>query len=205
MFQWDKYSGVNNDILAAGGISGVMVTGVSQDGSTFASAQVSIENAEARINAARDEFCEMMTKINEHLAEFIPGTYNLKEIPEFHFEPLSIEGKKALREKCTELWKEGTVSTRTMMKTNGYSIEVESKLRQQEASDGTDELLMPREVLVKEDAASISTSNSTDNNKKNGRPKLDNSDRKSDPEASSRGRQPKPSNPSGSEPQDDTG
>lgn len=205
LFQWDKYSGVNNDILASGGISGVMVTGISQDGSTFASAQVSIENAEARINAARDEFCEMMTKINERLAEFIPGTYNLKEIPEFHFEPLSIEGKKALREKCTELWKEGAVSTRTMMKTNGYSIEVESKLRQQEASDGTDELLMPREVLVQEDTAPTSTSNSTDNNKKSGRPKLDNSDRKSDPEASSRGRQPKPSRPEGSEPQDDTG
>ena len=41
------------------------VTGVSEDGSTFASAQVSTQTAEARINSMRDEFCEMMTKINK--------------------------------------------------------------------------------------------------------------------------------------------
>lgn len=195
LFQWDKYREVNNDILSAGGVSGVMVTGVSEDGSTFASAQVSIENAEARINAARDEFCEMMTKINERLTEFIPGTYNLKEIPEFNFQPLTIEGKKALREVCTQLWEKGVVSTRTMMETNGYSIEVESKLRAQEAKDGMDETLAPRGTL--------NTNNSSDSSEgRTGRPTEDNTDRKSDPEASARGRQPKPSNPDGSEAQD---
>lgn len=192
LFQWDKYREVNNDILSAGGVSGVMVTGVSEDGSTFASAQVSIENAEARINSARDEFCEMMNKINERLTEFIQGIYNLKEIPQFKFQPLTIEGKKALREKCVELWEKGVISTRTMMETNGYSIEKESKAREQESKDGLDETLAPRETLA---------SNNSDNSQ-NGRPTLDDSDRKSDPEASARGRQPKPSNTDGSEPQE---
>jgi len=192
LFQWDKYRNVNNDILSAGGISGVLVTGISEDGSTFASAQVSTQTAEARINSIRDEFCEMMTKINARLAEFIPGTYNLKEIPEFHFQPLSMEGKKALREKAIELWEKGAVSTRHMMETNGYSIEVERKNRETEASDGTDDILFPREVMV---SATTEINNTTN---KVGRPEKDETERTSDPEAAVRGKQPKPSNPEGS-------
>lgn len=190
LFQWDKYRSVNNDILSAGGISGVMVTGVSEDGSTFASAQVSTQTAEARINSMRDEFCEMMTKINKRLAEVIPGTYNLKETPEFHFQPLSIEGKKALREKAIELWEKGAISQDTMMNTQGYSLEVERKKREKEKSDGTDEIMAPRDISYAQ------TDNSTTN--KVGRPELDNDERTSDPEAALRGKQPKPSNSDGS-------
>lgn len=187
LFQWDKYKGVNNDILAAGGISAVLVTGVSDDGSTFASAQVSTQTAEARINAVRDEFCDMMTKINKRLAEEIPGTYNLKDIPEFHFQPLSMEGKKALREKALELWQKGVISTDTMSKSQGYSLEVERDKRQKEKTDGTDETMVPRELY-----------NTQNNNENVGRPELDNDERTSDPESAVRGREPKPSNPEGS-------
>lgn len=188
LFQWDKYKQVNNDILSAGGISGVLVSGISEDGSTFASAQVSMQTAEARINAARDEFCEMMTQINKRLAEEIPAAYNLKDIPEFHFAPLSMEGKKALREACNELWKNGVISTQTMMETNGYSIDVEKERREKEASDGTDDTMSSRD---QKDA-------DTSSDKKQGRPELDDSERKSDPDAAQRGKQPKPSSPEGS-------
>ena len=187
LFQWDKYRGVNRDILSAGGISEVMVTGVSDDGSAFSAAQISTETAEARINAMRDEFCEMMNKINKRLTEFIPGTYNLKETPEFHFQPLSIEGKKALRETALALWEKGVVSTDHMLKTHGYSIDVEKENRQKEKSDGTDEILISRESTVVEQS-----------NENVGRPEIDDSDRKSDPASSERGKQPKPSNPEGS-------
>ena len=195
LFQWDKYRDVNKDILSAGGISGIIVSGVSEDGSTFASAQVSMETAETRINAARDEFCEMMTKINERLTEYIPGTYNLKEIPEFHFQPLSMEGKKALRDKCLELWKEGMVSTKHMMSTHGYSLEMEKQQREKEAQDGTNEVMTPRDTKQSENTESDTQ----------GRPKMDDSERKSDPSSSESGRQPKPSNKDGSEKQDDSG
>ena len=187
LFQWDKYKQVNNDILSAGGISGVLVSGISEDGSTFASAQVSMQTAEARINAARDEFCEMMTQINKRLAEEIPATNNLKDIPEFHFAPLSMEGKKALREACNELWKNGVVSTQTMMETNGYSIDVEKERREKEASDGTDKTMSARDQKA-----------DTSSENKQGRPELDDSERKSDPDAAQRGKQPKPSSPEGS-------
>lgn len=192
LFQWDKYRNVNNDILSAGGISGVLVTGVSEDGSTFASAQVSIETAEARINAIRDEFCDMMTQINKRLADVIPGTYNLKETPEFHFQPLSMEGKKALREKAVELWEKGVISTGHMLNTQGYSIEVERENREKEKSDGTDKVMVPREV-----SNAQYVDNSTVNNKV-GRPEMDNDERTSDPENALTGKQPKPSSPEGS-------
>ena len=45
VFEYDKYKGVNSDILSAGGISGIIVSGRSEDGSTFASAQVSMQTA----------------------------------------------------------------------------------------------------------------------------------------------------------------
>ncbi len=199
LFQWNKYKDVNNDILSAGGVSGVIVSGVSEDGSTFASAQVSMQTAETRINAARDEFCEMMTKINERLTEFMQGTYNLKEIPEFRFQPLTMEGKKTLREKCVELWSKGVISTKTMMKTQGYSVEVEKTQREKESSDGTDEVLSVR--ATKAESKSEGSSEETTQ----GRPTLDDSERKSDPSKSETGRQPKPSSPEGSEKQEDSG
>jgi hypothetical protein len=190
LFQWDKYRGVNKDILSAGGISEIMVTGVAEDGSTFSTAQVSTQTAEARINSARDEFCEMMTKINKRLAESIPGTYNLKETPEFHFQPLSIEGKKALRENAFTLWDKGVISTSHMLEIQGYSAEVERENRENEKKDGTDKVFVPRDIEYNQ---------TTENeNSKVGRPEMDESERTSDPSSSETGKEPKPSNPEGS-------
>jgi len=58
MFSDDKYSDVNAEILSAGGISGIIVSGRAEDGSNFASAQVSMQTAAIRIKQARDNFCE---------------------------------------------------------------------------------------------------------------------------------------------------
>lgn len=186
LFQWDKYRDVNNDILAAGGVSGIIVSGISQDGSTFASAQISMQTAEARINDAREKFCELMNRINERLTELIPGTYNLKEVPEFKFMPLSMEGKKALREACKELWSDGTISTRTFLETYGYSVDKEVERRKEEAEE-IDVVLAPRDE-----------NNTQEESEDVGRPEVDDSDRKSDPDSADRSKQPKPSNPDGS-------
>lgn len=186
LFQWPKYKEVNNDILSAGGISGVVVSGVSTDGATFATAQVSMQVAEARINAVRDEFCELMNKINERLTEVIDGTYNLKDVPKFNFAPLSMEGRKSLREACSALWQQGVVSTKTMLEAHGYSLDQEKRQREKEQEDGTDEIMKARQ------SAASNSSNDV------GRPELDDSERTSDPESSERGKMPKPSSPEGS-------
>lgn len=190
LYQWDKYRDVNNDILAAGGVSGIVVTGVSQDGSTFASAQISMQTAEARINDAREKFCELMNRVNERLTEIIPGTYNLKEIPAFKFMPLNMEGKKALREACKELWQKGVVSTKTFLDTFGYSIDKEVEQRKEE-SEKIDEVLVSRDGSpAEEDTGKV------------GRPEMDETERTSDPDAANRSKQPKPSNEDGSMPND---
>lgn len=49
MFDHDKYREVNSEILSAGGISGIIVSGRAEDGSNFASAQVSMQTAAMRI------------------------------------------------------------------------------------------------------------------------------------------------------------
>ena len=185
LYQWDKYRDVNNDILSAGGISGIIVSGVSQDGSTFASAQISMQTAEARINDAREKFCELMNRVNERLTEVIPGTYNLKEIPEFRFQPLDMSGKKALREACKELWTKGVVSTKSLLDAYGYSLDKEVEQRKEEAEE-TDAILVDR------------TKTETTENNGAGRPELDETERTSDPEKSETGKQPKPSNEDGS-------
>jgi hypothetical protein len=191
LFQWDKYRDLNNDILSAGGVSGIIVSGISQDGSTFASAQISMQTAEARINDARDKFCELMNRINERLTELIPGTYNLKEIPEFKFMPLTMDGKKALRENCKDLWTKGVVSTRTYLDTFGYSVDKEVERRKEE-SEEIDEVLTSRESWAVQ----------SEQNEGGGRPEVDESDRKSDPDSANRSKQPKPSAPEGSMPDD---
>jgi hypothetical protein len=189
LFQWDKYKDVNNNILSAGGISGILVSGVSEDGSTFASAQVSMNTAAARIDSARDEFCELMTQINERLKQDIVGTYNLKETPRFTFKPLDMAGKKAFRETCMNLWKEGVISTKTMLEAQGFSVEIEKEQLEAEDSDGTNEIMIPRESK---------TAPATEGDGKVGRPTMDDDERTSDPDAAMRGKQPKPSNDEGS-------
>lgn len=193
LFQFDKYRQVNNDILSAGGISGILVSGVAEDGSTFASAQVSMQTVEQRIEAARREICNLMNRINVQLVQEIEGTYNLKEIPRFEFKPLSMAGKQALRDTCMQLWEKGCVSTQTMLHTHGYSMSDEKAQREKEASDNVDEVLKPRVM-----APQMSPED------EGGRPTLDDNERNSDPAKSKSGRQPKPSNPEGSEPKEET-
>lgn len=194
LFQFDKYRDVNNNILSAGGISGILVSGLSQDGSTFASAQVSERTAAARIEAARDEICELMNKINECIRERLEEThvYNLKQVPSFHFLPMDMAGRKALRDACKELWQQGLVSTQTMMTTHGYSLEREKARREAEAADGTNEVMVPRDITNQQQTNTNSTNTPDGTVAKVGRPEMDEDERNSDPEAAIRGKMPKP-------------
>ena len=130
-----------------------------------------------------------MTHVNERLKQDIAGIYNLKEVPTFSFKPLDMAGKKALRDVCVALWEKGLVSTKTMLETQGYSMELERAQREKENEDGTNE------ILVSRDAAPAGTNEETG---KVGRPEMDDDERTSDPDAAQRGKQPKPSNEGGS-------
>lgn len=199
IFEYDKYKAVNSDILSAGGISGVIVSGRSEDGSTFASAQVSMQTAAMRIKQAKDNFCEMMNKINLRLnrsSNLMPHSAKAN-IPLFTFPPVDLTGSKAFQDACMKLWEKGLLSNETLLQTYGYDIGQEVERRKAEEANGTADVLKPPE----KDAGKTEE----DEEKKTGRPKLDDSERNSDPAKSITGRQPKGSNPEGSEPNDESG
>lgn len=204
IFEYDKYKGVNSDILSAGGISGIIVSGHAEDGSTFASAQVSMQTAAMRIKQAKDSFCEMMDKVNRRLNARIGNTlhHSAKEqIPRFTFPPTDLSGSKAFQDTCFKLWQEGVLSHETLMQSYGLDMaqEVERKTREEVA--GVHEILAPSE---KDDCKEkgVSASGGASDGGERGRPTLDDEERHSDPSKSQTGRQPKPSNPEGSEAQE---
>lgn len=195
MFEYDKYKGVNADILSAGGISGVIVSGRSEDGSTFATAQVSMQTAAIRIKHARDNFCEMMNKINRRLnsrgGSAMPHSASDK-IPVFTFPPVDLAGNKAFQESCYKLYTNGVISKETLLQTHGYDIKQEVERRKNEATNGTDEILATPNTEKENEPQQESVM---------GRPTLDDNERMSDPAKSITGRQPSASNPDGSEEQ----
>ena len=194
LFDNDLYSEVNNEILSAGGISGIIVNGLAQDGSSFASAQVSMQTAALRIKQARDNFCELMNKINVRLnGGFLPRSKD-ENVPKFTFPPVDLTGTGKLYETCLNLWKEGVLSTKTLMETSGYDMEQECERRKDEEEKGICKTLSPREDTKTES----NTPTGGTSTGKVGRPTLDDNERHSDPADAVTGKQPKPSAPDGS-------
>ena len=195
VFEYDKYKGVNADILSAGGISGVIVSGRSEDGSTFASAQVSMQTAAIRIKQAKDNFCEMMDKINARLNgsnAYLPHSADAN-VPRFTFPPVDLTGSKAFQDACLKLWEKGMLSHETLLQAYGYDMGQEVERRKTEDAKGVTETLAPRETNK--------TATGDGGDAARGRPTMDDSERHSDPSKSVTGRQPKGSNPEGSEAQ----
>ena len=192
LFDNDLYSDVNNEILSAGGISGIIVNGLAEDGSSFASAQISMQTAALRIKQARDNFCELMNKINVRLnGGFLPRSKD-ENVPKFTFPPVDLTGSGKLYESCLNLWKEGVLSTKTMMDIQGYDMAQEFERRTKEDALGVTDTLTPR---------SCDTNKNEEEEEepgKVGRPKMDDSERNSDPADAVTGKQPKPSSPDGS-------
>lgn len=188
MFSDDKYKDVNAEILSAGGISGIIVSGRAEDGSNFASAQVSMQTAAMRIKQARDDFCELMDRVNERLngkhgsiTHSAPGN-----IPQFTFPPVDLADSQKFQEVCRSLWEKGVVSTRTMLQMHGYDMDQELERKKHE---------QPVESPVGKSDTQKDTDEPTG---KQGRPEMDDTERSSDPAKSMSGKQPKPSNPEGS-------
>lgn len=188
MFSDDKYKDVNAEILSAGGISGIIVSGRAEDGSNFASAQVSMQTAAMRIKQARDDFCELMDRVNERLngkhgsiTHSAPGN-----IPQFTFPPVDLAGSQKFQEIGRTLWEKGVVSTRTMLQIHGYDMDQELERKKHE---------QPVESPV---GKTDTRKDADEPTGKQGRPEMDDTERSSDPAKSMSGKQPKPSNPEGS-------
>lgn len=191
LFEDDHYAMVNSEILSAGGISGMIVSGISGSGSSFASAQISMQTAAIRIKQAKDNFCEMMNKINLRLNGVLPRS-SLANIPRFTFPPVDLAGNEKFQKTCRELWEKGVVSTRTMLQTHGYDMDQELERKRREQTQETDKALAPPGQQESEPAA-------PGGDNPGGRPEMDDGERNSDPGKSQSGKQPKPSRPEGSQ------
>lgn len=175
----DKYKSVNNDILSAGGISGIIVSGVSQDTSTFASAQVSLDTADIRIRQARAKVEQVMNEINQLALE--RGVVRAKKAAEFKFRPLDLKNSTKFQETCMELWKQGVVSIRTLMETSGFDMEQERERLLIEKYTGDEKLMRPKDESEKVEESTGQV----------GRPPV--GDYETDKAKSISGKQPKPS------------
>ena len=221
LFSDDKYKSVNAEILDAGGISGIIVSGRAEDGSTFASAQVSMQTAAMRIKACRDQFCKMMDKINRRINMTIPTFPHGSEdrIPRFTFPPTDLTGNTNFLKTCETLYAKGMLSNETYLSAYKFDFNQEVERKKREKTNGIADLFNPNQSTVvnnasNDNARNANNTNSNENENANGnnqddgmsnaprgRPTLDDSERHSDPSKSITGRQPKGSNPAGSEAQ----
>lgn len=219
LFADDKYKYANSEILSAGGISGIIVSGIAGDGSTFASAQVSINTADKRIEYARRNFCELMNKINVRVTGDQVTHTRSDKIPRFEFEPIDLSGNNKFQKTCEDLWKQGCMSTETMLDAHGINYDQELKRKKQEVESGEYGLMstLANELagaVTAQDAINNGTVNPTPTpeptqteetevtevteERKVGRPELSDEERTSDVSKAYTGKQPKPSNPEGS-------
>lgn len=192
LFEYDKYRGVNADILSAGGVSGTIVSGRNETGASFGTSQISVKTAAIRIQKGKNQFCDIMNRINARLnssaSKVIPHAAD-KNVPKFEFPPVDLASSGAFQDACMKLWEKGVLSDRTLLTTYGYDVGQEVERKTNEQKDGTAETLMPKALKESKD-----TDTSTEA-KERGRPKLSDNERTSDPGNAETGAQPKPSAP----------
>lgn len=219
LFEYDKYKNCNAEILSAGGISGIIVSGISGDGSTFASAQVSINTADKRIDRTRRDVCELMNKINYRVNGDMISRSKNEKIPKFEFVPIDLSGNNKFQKACEDLWKQGCLSTESLLDSHGIDYKQEVKRKQREVDSGEYSLMskiidnvaqaetvqdaidqgkIPDPSAQTETETEDTTETVTTEERKIGRPELSDEERTSDVSKSYTGKQPKPSNPEGS-------
>ena len=194
----DKYQNVNEAILGAFGISDSVTSG-SDSSVSFGSSQISAKLVSLRISAAKKGFCEFMNRMIRAVNGSpygLPRSTNDK-LPRFEMPVTDLTKVAAFQESCMKLWESGNLSHRTMLEAHGIDIDLEYNRMKQERDNGYDEIFVKPGTNNSQDTEEADSGNATI-----GRPRMDDSERESDPGNSETGRQSKPSNPDGSEPQE---
>ena len=192
MFDHDKYSGPNEELLGALGINNSVASGSNDSSITFGSAQISTKMVSLRITRARQSFCEMMNKIIRAVNGSPYGLprSNDSKLPTFVMPVADLTKVAAFQEACMALWDKGMLSDKTLMKAHGLDVEAEFEQKKKEQEEGYNEVFV---------APAKNTGAESDGDGERGRPVLDDSERNSDPSKSDTGAQPKPSSEDGSE------
>jgi len=199
MWSDDKYKNVNDEILGALGISSSVTSG--NDASiSYGSSQVSTRLVSLRISAARKAFCDLMNRIIRTVNGSpygLPRTTSDK-LPTFEMPICDLTKVAAFQEECMKLWESGNISRKTMLTAHGIDMDMEYELKKKERDSGYDDVFVKPGTNV-----SDTDNNDSDGDGKIGRPKMDDSERNSPEDNAQTGAQPKPSNPEGSESQEE--
>ena len=198
MFDNNKYSGPNEEILGAMGINNSVASGSNDTSVTFGAAQISTKIVSLRITRARQSFCELMNKIIRAVngsAYGLPRSNNDK-LPEFKMPVSDLTKVAAFQEACMTLWDKGMISDKTLMEAHGFNVQYEFDQKKKEAEEGYNEVFVAPNSKAATDNNSQSASNGDG---EAGRPVMDDSERASDPGNSETGAAPKPSSEDGSE------
>lgn len=179
LFDKSKYKEVNQQIMASGGITPVVVTGES-DGGSFAQANISIKTAAERIRQNQHNFAEMMKKYNRKLAEL--WRVGTGRIPEFVFNQIDLISDGNFKEEAFKLWQQGCISNTTLLEEHGYDVEQEFERRGDESKRNFENVFKPP----------LNTNTMSENSP--GAPTKNQDKSKQDKNNSSTSKQPKPSN-----------
>jgi len=191
-YEADKYRNVNAAILSAFGINATVSSGA-DNANSFGSSQISTKLVSMRISNARKSMCKLMNRIMRAVngAPYGLPRSNESRIPTFVMPDCDLTQVKAFQDECTKLYEKGVLSIKTLLEAHGVDVETEFQRKQDEQKKGmTDVFVMPGKTAT----------NTGDGSR--GRPTLDDNERESDPGKSETGRNPKPSEPEGSEPQE---
>ena len=199
-YEADKYRNVNESILSAFGINATVSSG-SDNAVSFGTSQISTKLVSMRINAARQSLCKVMNKIIRAVNGSPYGLprSNDKKLPVFNMPVSDLTQVAAFQAECMKLYEKGVLSTRTLLDSYNVDINTEFERKKEEQNNGmADVFLAPG----KSAESNNTTKPSGDEDVPIGRPTLDDSERQSDPGNSETGRNPKPSSPDGSVPQE---
>lgn len=199
LFSDDKYASPNAEILGALGISDAVASGTDASVS-FGSSQISTKLVSLRITEARKSFTALMNRILRIVngADFGLPRSNESKLPRFEMPTADLTQVAAFQNACKSLWDAGILSNKTLLRNYNIDSEAEFEQKKKEIAAGQNEVFIkPGTAAPKEDKDETGG----EGDAPVGRPRMSDEERESDPGKARTGAQPKPSNPEGSEPQ----
>ena len=137
LFDQNKYTSCNTEILSSIGISNAVVTGDGGSGS-YAQASLNLSTLAKRIEDAQAKFAEFINKMNKDKA--IEWRIAENRIPKFVFSPLNLQTDKDFRDEVMKIYAQGLLSKETVLDTLDYCFEEEKAKKTKENKDGLDEI-----------------------------------------------------------------
>jgi hypothetical protein len=137
LFDQNKYSTVNTEILSCIGISNAVVTGDGGSGS-YAQASINLSTLTKRIEDAQSKVTEFINKLNKEKA--LEWRIAENRIPKFVFLPLNLQSDENYRNEAFKLYTQGMLSKQTLLESLDYSFEEEKSRKEKENKDKLDEV-----------------------------------------------------------------